>query len=140
MSAHKFYAIERELYPELASIECPDDHAAAAVRKLARHFLGNGARIPLEFGRGTVWSWGGASGIKLAKGRSWLIVAHEVAHVLDYRKRGRTGHDKRFARVVARVVAYVRKMGWAFDALDAGSFQCHAGSPDLIEGPVAAAA
>ncbi len=147
MAAFKFYEAERDLYPDLASIECSDEAASVAVRKLARHFLGNGARIPVEFSRGTVWSFGGSRGVKLAKGRTWLIVAHEVAHVLDYRKRGRTSHDRRFARVVARVVAYVRKMGWHFDSLGEGDprrFEAHAGSPSTVEvvvsQPVAVAA
>jgi hypothetical protein len=124
----KFYADERKRWPELRHIDITEAWAERALKKLVRHFkldrlpYGHGP-VPIRFARkGSSTSWGGYNGIVLAHSRDWLIFLHEVAHVWEYRKHGRTDHRKRMARYVDRLCRYAIKMGWPQADLD-GQFE-----------------
>lgn len=119
----KFYKAERERWATLR-FDITERWAERALKKLVRHFkldrlpYGRGP-VPLRFARkGSSVSWGGYNGITLAASRDWLIFLHEVAHVWEYRKHGKTAHTKRMARYVDRLCRYAIKMGWPQAALD----------------------
>lgn len=133
----KFYAQERARWPDLNDAFISETWARKALLKLTRHFrldqmpYGTGP-IPLRFaGRST--SWGGASGITLAPARDWLVFLHEVAHVWEYRKHGRTDHRPRLARYVDLLCTYAVAQRWAQQDAN-GQFEAWDETARFVEG------
>lgn len=110
----KYYERENERHQWAESIGCSDSAALFAIAALTDAFLAKSSHVPVSFSRGHKWSFGGPDGIRLAKGRTWLMLAHEFAHVWDFQLRQDSKHDDFFAALVDQVVEHIQRMGWPF--------------------------
>lgn len=115
----KYYAEERKRQPELAVAECSITEVERAIKKLSRHFK---ERLPaIRYTRGNRYSrasygtWYDTLTFNTDH-LTWLLVAHEFAHVMIHKINGR-GHCKQHARAVDRVCRYIVKKGWDKGAL-----------------------
>lgn len=120
MTGLKFYARERELFPDEHKLMIDSQHhVKLIVGKLCRHY---DLPIPdlIFTGRtkGTYFqAWGrGRPTIRFPKKVSILLLCHEVAHHYNLVKKGSYNHTKKLMTTIKRLLAYCRKKdywGWA---------------------------
>lgn len=111
----KYYDNEHKRHPVLHTALISQFEARHAISRLYGHFMGrSGSPLHVEFTSGNRVSHAiGKHFIKLnVRGLNWLLVIHEFAHVWDSHRRKRSRHDKKHAKLVDRVCAYVMKQGW----------------------------
>lgn len=117
----KFYEEENKRQPVLHAARLSQHEARKAVDRLRRHFLGRESRpIAVSFTSGNRRSHADCSSSVTLNVRdlNWLLVAHEFAHCWDFtRRRWKCRHDKKLAKLVDRVCAYILKQGWHEHAL-----------------------
>jgi len=108
----KFYKTERVLFEELYKQRIKGKEIQTIFNKLVRHYkldvlLIHRARYHGYF-RGRPYG----STIDLPKEIALGLLAHEIAHAIDYKKRKTSNHDKKLMTVLTRVNNYCAKKNY----------------------------
>jgi hypothetical protein len=103
MAYLKFYREEWVRWKAIGVIPMKDSYQMWADVVCARFGAG---RVRIEFGRRNGGAWYRHLGciVKFTEGQvNWLLFAHELAHHIDYKRRGRSRHDKFLAGIVDEI-------------------------------------
>jgi hypothetical protein len=125
----EYYAAEAELYPVESSIGVIHARSLveAAIKELwiaasAEYFNRQGRALKrprVAWISGNV-SWCYSSGlISLCPGSTWLTIAHEFGHALQFALHARAGHNESHRRLCRWAVHFLRRRGFALASLDA---------------------
>jgi hypothetical protein len=106
-----FYEREHKFFKQAYSISLEFNNLKKIFNKLRRHYKLNLQLVCNKryngacsysnfFNYGTIF---------LPKNTSFGLLIHEIAHAVDKKKRGKTGHDKKFWNVIKRVNHYCEK-------------------------------
>lgn len=109
----KFYTIEKQVFNKETCVFFTDTHALKICKKLARHFKFELEKVRFlkmrrSAGRATLAN----SSITLMHGPSILVICHELAHLYQYQKTGKTYHGKKLLSIIRRMLAYCESKGW----------------------------
>lgn len=109
-----FYEKEHKIYSEAYNKQLSGKRLDFVFKKLNRHYKLN---LVIEHkGRTT-----GHFKSSYLRRQSWIevpddcgfgLLCHEIAHAIDKRKRGKSKHDKRFMKLIGRVINYCKKKNW----------------------------
>jgi hypothetical protein len=105
MASLKFYEVERIQYQTEFEMTLGCSQARIVFDKLARHFK---IRQSLEFRNicgGNCSRWY----IKVGYDTNVGILCHEIAHAIQFKKYGHFKHNKKLAKILARVIKYCLK-------------------------------
>jgi len=106
----KTYLDEWKAYPDLGKRTVCKVDAKKIFKKIKRHFKINAY---VNFSPRMKDGYAFRNGkILIGTHPSLVIIAHELAHVLEYQKYGSTGHTKRFKKVMLKIVKYIRKKNY----------------------------
>lgn len=109
----KFYSVENQIFAKESAYFFTDKHAEKICRKLAKHFKFTVGKIrfrklPSCYGRATYDD----SSISFMHGPSILTICHELAHLFQYQKIGKSYHGKKLLTIIRRFLAYCESKGW----------------------------
>jgi predicted metal-dependent hydrolase len=106
-----FYSKEANLFRETAKIKLSQQRTITIIRKIARH---NGLKIEKKqitftaHKNGHAYPNGWNRLISLPRKPDMYVTIHEIAHIIDSRKR-ETRHDKKFMQLLSKIHAYAKK-------------------------------
>lgn len=106
----KFYAEERKLYPEAYSRKLTTTETKIIFDKICRHYKLKW--ISLSFNGRRRGGIAGSGYIQLCYDPCFGLLCHEIAHIIDKRKRNKSKHDKKLMRLLGRVINYCKKRNW----------------------------
>lgn len=108
----KFYSIEKQLFAKESHAFFTDKHTLKICKKLARHFKFRVSKIRFRnmksYGRATFDD----NSITFMHGPSILAICHELAHLYQYQRIGKSYHGKKLLTIIRRMLAYCESKGW----------------------------
>ena len=108
----KFYEKEiEEEHNEAHNKKLTEQEARMVFKKLCRHFKLKWVKLYFN-GRRQGGITNSSGWIEVCYNPSFGLICHEIAHIIDRKKRGRSKHDKKFKRVITRVVNYCKKKNY----------------------------
>lgn len=119
----KFYVDEarRHPFPHSVSVNADRARVTRALRYLANLYsFPLRKKNPIEWRGETIsYAYPTEGWITLAAESSWLIFAHEVAHLIEWQVLGDSRHGPRLKRIVDHVVNILLEGSWIVASLDA---------------------
>lgn len=109
----KFYSVENQVFNKESCYFFTDNHALKICKKITRHFKFKIGKIRFRklnssYGRATYDN----SSITFMHGPSILTICHELAHLYQYQKIGKSYHGKQLLSIIRRMLAYCESKGW----------------------------
>lgn len=110
----KFYKDENELYAEAYDKKLSSREIGIIFEKLKRHY-----KLDVWLRHNAIRN-GHFRGycIDVPHNTSFGLLCHEVAHAIDYKKRGKSKHDKKLMRILGNVINYCKNKDWWQEELD----------------------
>lgn len=110
MAQLKYYGTEKEEFVETYGKHLTSAEARIVFDKLLRHFKLKGR---LEFtNRISGGNCSRLGTVRLRWKTDFGTLCHEVAHLHEYNKFGKSRHAKRHRRIMARITRYCQKKSW----------------------------
>lgn len=106
----KFYEDEIELFSEAYSRKLDTRETKIIFDKLCRHYKLRWISLSFNGRRGG--GIAGGSYIQLCYNPAFGLLCHEIAHIIDKKKRSKSKHDKKLMRILGRVISYCKKKNW----------------------------
>jgi len=109
----KFYSIENQVFAKESRYFFTDSHVLKICEKLARHFKFRVGKVRFRkmkfaYGRATYDD----NSITFIHGPSILVICHELAHLYQYQRIGKSYHGKKLLPIIRKMLAYCESKGW----------------------------
>ena len=109
-----FYSKERtDWFPDAYNKTLKNwQQAEIVVEKLIRHFKAGSVRVDWTSGNRNPKAFGYYRILLNYNHINFGVICHEVAHIIEVRKSGHSRHNKRFKKVMKKVVNYCKRKVW----------------------------
>ncbi len=111
----KFYGVDEPTHREAYDKKISNEEARMVFKKLCRHYKLRWVNVYFNGRRHGGIAGGGR--IEVKHNPSFGLICHEIGHIIDERKRGKSRHDKKLMRILGRVVAYCKKKNYWEDEI-----------------------
>lgn len=114
----EFYRKERLLFSEQNKIFLSDSLTEKVCRKIARHFKFEVSSIYFRGRQLSAYSWYNEKRIRFCHNPSFLLVAHELAHLYNFQKYHSGRHDKKLMKTIEKFLLYCEKKNYFSERLN----------------------